>query len=249
MNIPFTSAEFYGVFSAYNTAVWPMQWPLLALGLLASVLLTLHRSKYAGVGISAILTFLWVWQALAYHLVFFTAINPIAYVFAAVFMAGAAVFFWQGVVRRKLTFKNTSGWRMRAGWGLLIFAWFIYPAWTYLAGHRYPAFPTFGLPCPTTLFTIGLLALLVKPHPRSAVVVPVLWCFVGSQAAFVFDVQADLGLIVAGVVGIALQIRSAPAATRFAVSGEPPTPEDRNATDTGKRAAKRVTRDAKGSSA
>lgn len=39
MNIPFTSAEFYGVFSAYNTAVWPMQLPLMALGVLA-VLLT-----------------------------------------------------------------------------------------------------------------------------------------------------------------------------------------------------------------
>lgn len=90
----------------------------------------------------------------------------------------------------------------------MIFAWFIYPAWTYLSGHRYPAFPTFGLPCPTTLFTIGLLAFLVKPYPRSALVVPVLWCFVGSQAAFVFDVQADLGLIVAGVVGLILIMQS-----------------------------------------
>ena len=90
----------------------------------------------------------------------------------------------------------------------MIFAWFIYPAWTYLAGHRYPAFPTFGLPCPTTLFTIGLLAFLVKPYPRSAFVVPVLWCFVGAQAAFAFDVSADLGLIVAGVLGVVLLIRS-----------------------------------------
>ena len=32
---------------------------------------------------------------LAYHLAFFTAINPLAYVFAAQFLCGAAVFFWQ----------------------------------------------------------------------------------------------------------------------------------------------------------
>jgi Family of unknown function (DUF6064) len=203
MNIPFTSAEFYGVFTAYNVAVWPMQILLLGLGVLAVAMLTRQR-KNASVGISAILTFLWVWQALAYHLAFFTAINPLAYLFAAVFMAGAAVFFWQGVVRRRLSFKPTSGWRLSAGWGLMIFAWFIYPAWTYFSGHRYPAFPTFGLPCPTTLFTIGLLAFLVKPYPRSVFIVPVLWCFVGSQAAFVFDVQADLGLIVAGVLGLVM---------------------------------------------
>ena len=201
MNIPFTAEQFYGVFAAYNTGVWPMQLPLLALGVLAVVLLVMQRS-YASVGISAILTVLWVWQALAYHLAFFTVINPLAYMFAAVFLAGAAVFGWQGVTHSRLVFKPTSGWRALVGWGLMIFAGFIYPAWTYLAGHRYPAFPTFGLPCPTTLFTIGLLAFLVKPYPRSVFVVPVLWCFLGSQAAFLFDVQADLGLVVAGVLGL-----------------------------------------------
>ena len=203
MTIPFTVDQFYSVFTAYNIGVWPMQFPLLALGVLALVFLVRQRS-YSSVGISAILAALWLWQAVAYHLAFFTLINPLAYAFAAVFMAGAAGFFWQGVVRRRLNFKVTSGWRARAGWGLMIFAWFIYPAWTYLAGHRYPAFPTFGLPCPTTLFTIGLLAFLVKPYPRSVLLVPILWCFVGSQAAFAFDVQADVGLVVAGVSGLVL---------------------------------------------
>lgn len=214
MNIPFTTEAFYGVFAAYNTAVWPMQLLLLALGLLAVVLLISQR-KNASVGISAILTFLWAWQALAYHLAFFTAINPLAYVFAAVFMVGAVVFFWQGVVRRRLNFITTgitNGRRAGVGWSLLIFALLVYPAWTYFSGHRYPAFPTFGLPCPTTLFSIGLLAFLVKPYPRSPFVVPVLWCFVGSQAAFVFDVTADLGLIVAGVLGLVLAVHSKDAA-------------------------------------
>ena len=190
-----------------------MQLPVMALGVLAVVLL-LRQRRYSSVGISAILTIFWAWQALAYHLAFFTAINPLAYGFAALFVGGAAVFCWQGVVRRKLIFKPSSGWRMRAGWGLLIFATFIYPAWTYLAGHRYPAVPTFGLPCPTTIFTIGLLAFLVAPYPHSPLVVPVLWCFVGSQAAFLFNVPPDLGLVVAGGVGIVLLVRSKATAAR-----------------------------------
>ena len=207
MTIPFTVEAFYGVFAAYNTAVWPTHLLLLLLGAIAIVLLA-TRQSYSSVGISAVLTVLWVWQALAYHLAFFTAINPLAYAFAAVFMLGAAVFFWQGVVRRKLNFRPTSNWRAWAGSGLLFFSLAVYPSWTWLAGHRYPAFPTFGLPCPTTLFTIGLLAFLVKPYPRSVFVVPVLWCFVGSQAAFVFDVPADSGLIVAGVLGLILLVQS-----------------------------------------
>jgi Family of unknown function (DUF6064) len=204
VTIPFSVEQFYGVFTSYNTAVWPVQLPLGVLG----VFLLVRQRSYSGIGISVMLTVLWVWQALAYHLVFFTAINPLAYGFAAVFLAGAVAFFWQGVIQRRLNFKLTSGWRVRAGWGLMIFAWFIYPAWTYLTGHRYPAFPTFGLPCPTTLFTIGLLAFLVKPYPRSVFVVPIAWSVVGSQAAFAFGVQADLGLVFSGVLGLVLLMNS-----------------------------------------
>jgi hypothetical protein len=68
--------------------------------------------------------------------------------------------------------------------------------------------PTFGLPCPTTLFTIGLLACLVPPYPRSTLVVPVLWCLVGAQAAFLLGVPQDLGLLVAAAVGAFLIVRA-----------------------------------------
>jgi hypothetical protein len=89
-----------------------------------------------------------------------------------------------------------------------VFALVAYPAWNSFSGHRYPAFPTFGLPCPTTLFTLGLLAFLTAPYPRSPLLVPLLWCFVGAQAAFLLGVRADLALLVAGVFGIVLLARS-----------------------------------------
>jgi hypothetical protein len=105
-----------------------------------------------------------------------------------------------------------------AGFSLVLFALGAYPAWSVWAGHGYPAMPTFGLPCPTTLFTIGILAFLVVPHPRSPFVVPVLWGLVGAQAAFLLGVTQDLGLIVAAVAGIVLMARSREPATRTAAS-------------------------------
>ena len=113
MQLPFTVEQFYGVFSAYNMAIWPAQIFLPGLALIAIALLAAQR-RFSGVGISGVLAFLWAWQALAYHLAFFTAINPLAYVFAAVFFAGAIVFFWQGVVRRKLDFEGAP-WRAQMG--------------------------------------------------------------------------------------------------------------------------------------
>ena len=207
MAIPFTVEQFYGVFSDYNNAVWPAQvvLVLLALAVVAVVAVVVLRPQpWSGVAVSAVLAFLWAWIAVAYHFTFFTRINPLAYGFAAVSMAGAAVFVWQGVVHRRLTFSWVAGWRAAAGSALIVFALVVYPLWSAAVGHRYPAVASFGLPCPTTIFTIGVLAFAQRPSPRGVLVVPVLWCFVGAQAAFLLNVPPDLGLIAAAVVGIGL---------------------------------------------
>ena len=203
MALPFTVEEFYGVFRDYNTAVWPAQWFLVALAI-AALAAVLSPRPWSGVAVSAFLGVLWAWIALAYHLAFFAHISPAAYAFAALSAAGAAVFVWQGVVRRRLTFRWASGPKAMAGVTLIVFALVVYPVWSAYAGHPYPATPTFGLPCPTTLFTIGLLCFAVPPTPRSPLFVPLLWCLVGAQAAFLLGVQPDLGLIAAAVVGMGL---------------------------------------------
>lgn len=207
MQPPFTAEQFFDVIRAYNTAVWPAQIVLLALAV-AAVVLVVVPQRWSGVGISLILAMLWAGLGLVYHLAFFTTINPLAYAFAALSVAGAAVFFWQGVVRQRLRFGSVAGARAAVGLGLVVFALVVYPAWSSYSGHGYPDLPTFGLPCPTTLFTIGLLGFAVRPFPRTTLVAPVLWCVIGAQAAFLFAVHADRALIVAGLVGAVLLVRS-----------------------------------------
>lgn len=215
MRLPFTGEQFYDVFRAYNEGLWPA--PVFLFGLaLAAVGLVAFPRRWSGIGVSAILAFLWAWLGLAYHLAFFASINPLAHVFAAISVAGAVVFLWQGVARRRLEFRLTRSVRTAVGLALVLFALGIYPAWSRYAGHFYPAVPTFGLPCPTTIFTVGLLAFLVTPYPRSPFTVPLLWCLVGSQAAFLLGVPQDLGLLVAAAVGAVLVARSRAPAARAA---------------------------------
>jgi len=173
-----------------------------------AIFLVLRPRHWSGVGVSAILAFLWAWIAIAYHLAFFTRINPLAHVFSGVSLVGALTFLWQGVVRRRLQFAWVGGGRAFVGSVLVVFALALYPVWSWYAGHSYPNTPTFGLPCPTTIFTIGLLAFLLPPYPRSPFVVPILWCFVGGQAAFLLGVHQDFGLVAAVVVGVVLLARS-----------------------------------------
>lgn len=203
MQLPFTTEQFFGVSRDYNAAVWPAQVFLLGLALVVIVVALVPRS-WSGLVVSFILAFLWAWLAVVYHFLYFSRINPLAHVFGAVSLAGAFVLAWQGVIRRRLRFGWAGGARAVTGVLLVAFALVLYPLWSWFAGHRYPAMPTFGLPCPTTIFTIGVLAFLATPYPRSPLVVPILWCAVGAQAAFLLGVPQDYGLVVAGIVGLAL---------------------------------------------
>jgi hypothetical protein len=197
MSLPFTRAEFFEVFARYNEAVWPLQLAFYALALVA-VALALSRGRHAGRAISLILALLWAWMGAVYHLGYFRAVNPAAAVFGVAFLAGAAAFAWEGGVRNRLRFEERSG----AGILLLAYALVGYPVLAALFGPAYPAMPTFGLPCPTTIFTIGMLALLRAPYPRHVFLVPVLWTLIGVQAALLLGVHEDLGLLAAAAAGM-----------------------------------------------
>jgi hypothetical protein len=115
---------------------------------------------------------------------------------------GALWFAWVGILKNKLKFSLHGGIRAWLSSLLIGFSLVIYPLLGFLFGHRYPAMPTFGLPCPTTIFTLGILLFAAVPFPRSVFVVPVLWSAIGSFAAFQLGVPQDYGLLIAGVIGL-----------------------------------------------
>jgi Family of unknown function (DUF6064) len=205
MQLPFTAEQFFSVFRLYNSTVWPVQVFLVLLAVLAVIFIALRR-PWSGVAVSAILALLWVWLGAVYHAAFFARINPVAYGFGALSIVGGLLFAWHGVIHRRIEFAFGRSVRTALGIVLIAFALVAYPVWSTLAGHGYPELPTFGLPCPTTIFTIGVLALASGTNLRAVLAVPILWSLVGSQAAFLMDVKPDLGLLVAGVSAVGLFI-------------------------------------------
>lgn len=203
MQLPFTAEQFFAIFRLYNSSVWPAQVFLVLLAVLALVFIALRRS-WSSVAVSTILALLWVWLGAAYHLAFFARINPMAYGFGTLSIIGGLLFAWHGVVQRRIEFAFDKSIRTGFGIALLGFALVAYPVWSTVAGHGYPELPTFGLPCPTTIFTIGVLALASGKGLRAVLAVPILWSLVGSQAAFLLDVTPDFGLLVAGAAAVVL---------------------------------------------
>ena len=179
MTLPFTAEQLTDNFVRYNEAVWPM--PLVLNGVaLACVGLLFVERAWASHLIALILAGLWLWMALAYHFVFFALINPAAWWFGILFAAGAMGFDWFGVFQDRLRFRAVGGAWQIAGALLMMLALGVYPALSHVMGHRYPATPTFGLPCPTTIFTIGILLFAQAPVPRTVFIVPIFWSAVGT---------------------------------------------------------------------
>ena len=204
MALPFTEEQFFAVFARYNTAVWPAQVVLGAAAVWACWALAKARFER---GVLGLLAALWLWMALVYHLGFFRAINQAASIFAALFVVAAGLFARAATSGRDDAAGPVRGPRAVVGWCVVGYALAGYPLLGLAAGQRYPAFPAFGLPCPTTLFTLGALLLVSRTTPRTLFAVPLVWAAVGTSAALRLGVVEDLGLAVAAVSTVAVLMR------------------------------------------
>lgn len=199
MKTPFTLQQFLDVFKAYNETVFPGQLVLYALAIILLVLVG-RRAPNADRYSNAILAFFWLWMGFVYHLVFFTTINKAAYGFGSLFIIQSGLFLYYGISRHCLAYRFSRSLYSIAGIFLIAYALIFYPLIGYFSAHAYPYAPTFGLPCPTTIFTIGLLLSNDEKLPVPVMIIPILWSILGFFAAFSFGIREDLVLPLAGLL-------------------------------------------------
>jgi hypothetical protein len=206
MKLPFNAEQFLGVFRNYNTAVFPAQ---IILNILALLIIALAVKKYtlSGKIILSVLSFLWIWMGLVYHIIFFSSINKMAYVFGVLFII-QGILFVACIFKANLSFKFQKGINGYVSILLLLYALVIYPLIGYFIGHVYPKSPTFGLPCPTTIFTFGILLLIENKYPVRIFIIPLLWSVIGFMAAVSLGIYEDIGLLAAGVVTASIVIQN-----------------------------------------
>ena len=207
MTLPFTNEQFLDLLAVFNARWWPALVALWIVSLVTCVMLASGR-RAPDRWISALLAAHWAWSALAYHAAYFTRINPAAWIFAALFVVEAALLFSAGVVRGRLSFSRWPNAWAPLAWGLIAFS-LVYPGINAIQHESIVRIPAFGVPCPTTILTAGLL-MLAAPGAWALSIVPVIWSLVGGSAAFLLGVRADYALPIAG---IALAIQAATASS------------------------------------
>ena len=196
MNLPFTHDQFLDVFAAYNSALWPAAVVLWLAT--AGTIAWFATGRAAGRTLAALLVVHWLWSGAVYHLGYFTTINPAARWFGLAFILEAGLVAWFGLLRSPLQVRWGRDRGIRGGLATFFSVYALaYPWLTLATGLTWPRMPAFGVPCPTTLLTVGVL-LSTDTTPRVVGIIPLAWCVVGGSAALMLGVVPDLALILAG---------------------------------------------------
>ena len=156
MQFPFSLENFLNVFKNYNESIFPLQ-IIFYLVAFISIYFLFNRKESGNKFIASALSFYWLWIGIVYHIIFFSTINKAAYIFWILFIVQGVLFAFYGVIKDSLSFEYQKSAFNYIGIIFIAYALIIYPVLGHLFGHRYPYSPTFGLPCPTTIFTFGIL--------------------------------------------------------------------------------------------
>lgn len=203
--MPFTTSDFINIFKAYNTSVFPFQIVLFASAIYI-IYLVIRLKKYSNKVVTGILIFYWLWNGIVYHILFFSSINPAAYAFGFVFIIQAALFYKAGIMDKNLVYEISNDLKTYTGALFILYALIIYPILGYTGGHIYPSSPTFGLPCPTVIFTFGILLWAKNKIPFYILAIPIIWSIIGISAAINLGIKEDFGLIISALIGSTLII-------------------------------------------
>jgi hypothetical protein len=201
----FTIDDLLFVFERFNLAVWPLQIISYIFGLLA-VFFAIKQTKYSINVVSAILSFYWLWAGIVFCMIYWAPSYIYAYGFGVLCIIQGILFLFSAI-KPNLSDYPRNNLHSSVGLIFIIYAMVVYPLFGYLLGHIYPKFLPLGLvPCPTTIFTIGLFLLIKKKYPRYYLIVPFIVAISGLLAIYK-GIYEDIGLFLAGLVGTYLFLK------------------------------------------
>jgi hypothetical protein len=199
--------QFFSMWAQANTAIWPMQL-VFYVGAVVSIAIAIKQVPNASRLIAGFLAAYYVWMGIVFFGIYYSPINDHAMVDGVMFLLGAVLFLLAGLIRQDLQFQPKWDLLGVTGGAFILYALLIYPMIGMLTGRFFPAAPLFGLaPCPSTIFTAGLLLWSRPRMPMYVLVVPLVWLLAMTPAdAVAMDVIGDVARPIVGVVATALLV-------------------------------------------
>ena len=228
----FSVTQFLDMFHRYNEAIWPVQLVGYAIGLfiVATLVARLHGSRSFLASsflasdrvtnrlLPALLACYWAWIGLVFMWGYQADMSASGRPFGVLFLVGAVCFAVAALAGPDLGLGRVASWRLAVGGTMIAYGMVVYPLVGALAGHTYPSSPVFGVaPCPTTIFTLGVLVCCLRPR-WYLLVAPLVWACIATTAAVKLGMTEDFGLLVSAVVAAAVTFLASPRRVRRRVA-------------------------------
>ena len=197
--IPFTPDIYWRLLERINEAFWPLHVLAVAIGLTALLLALRGNQRIA----LALLAPAWLTSGILFHLTYYAELNWAAPLFGWGFVAQAflllALAVFVGSIKAHGPSKGLSTW---IGATIAVVSLLGYPLIAAAIGPGLSHAETYGLhPDPTTVATLGVLLILLRgPTLWLAMLVPILWCVIGSLTLIAIDATGALIPLAAATV-------------------------------------------------
>ncbi len=189
--IPFTPDIYWRLLERINETFWPLHILAVAIGL-AALLLALRGNKRIAL---ALLAPAWLTSGIIFHLTYYAELNWAAPWFGWAFIAQTAlllaVAFFAGSIKTREPSRGLSTW---IGTTVAMVSLLGYPLISTTIGPGLSHAETYGLhPDPTAIATVGVLLIILRgPTLWLTMLIPILWCVIGSLTLIAMDATGAL---------------------------------------------------------
>jgi hypothetical protein len=194
----FSLEEFLLVLESYNLFIWPLQ--IIAYVLIVLVIFfSLSPTQYSAKIVSAILSFFWLFTGIIFCFIYWAPSHIFGYIFGIICTIQGLLFLYS-IRRSDITIGSSDKTYKLIGILFVLYAIIGYQIFGYYLGHIYPKFFAAGLvPCPTTIFTLGIFLIINKSIPIKYFVIPLMISLGGFLAAY-NGIYEDIGLVITGIL-------------------------------------------------
>ena len=195
--LSFSLEEFLLVLESYNLFIWPLQ--IIAYVLIVMVIFfSLTPTQYSAKIVSAILSFFWLFTGIIFCFIYWAPSHVFGYIFGILCTVQGLLFLYS-TTRSDITIGSSDKTYKLIGILFVLYAIIGYQIFGYYLGHIYPKFFAAGLvPCPTTIFTLGIFLIINKSFPIKYFVIPLMISLGGFLAAY-NGIYEDIGLVITGI--------------------------------------------------
>jgi len=202
---------FWSNLETYNNAIFPMQIITLLVAVVLTCFLFIKPGSTINKLMKVYLAFTYAWIGVVFQFIFAPPEFRLGFLISGIGLIIVALLFVIDIFAGKIGFKlPKTRWNKYLTIFLVVFAFILYPLIEWALGHPYPGVPLFGvLFCPTTIFSIALLAgAIPKVDKKVFVFLAVAAIFTGISAPIAYHVYVDYMLLVAGIYGLIMLVKN-----------------------------------------